>query len=148
VTGFFAVVGTLTAVKSLDPAALFASVLYTHNFGRTVRLLRGDPFKTEIEPGDSIGYNLGLALAITPELAASLRFEHRFIQSTRTHQLVEGGRRGDVPGSALNVGVAYAGVNWSPVRNVGLDFSVGIGATTDAPDLAIRFAVPIRFNLW
>lgn len=147
-TGFYAVVGSLTAVKSLDPAALFASVLYAHNFSRTVRLLEADPFKTEIEPGDSFGYNLGLALAITPELAASLRFEHRIIESTRTRQRVAGGQRREVPGSALNVGTAFAGVNWSPARNVGLDLSVGIGATTDAPDLTIRFAIPIRFTLW
>jgi outer membrane putative beta-barrel porin/alpha-amylase len=147
-TGFHSVTGMMTAVKAVDPAALFASVLYTHHFGRTVRLVATDPFKTEIDPGDSFGYNLGLALALAPELAMSFRFEQRFVFETETRSPATGGRRTEVRGSTLNVGTAFVGVNWALTRNVSVDMSVGVGVTEDAPDVSLRLAVPIRFNLW
>ena len=38
-TGFYSVTGLVTAARSFDPAALFATALYTHNFGRSVLTL-------------------------------------------------------------------------------------------------------------
>lgn len=89
-TGFYSVTGLVTAVKFLDPAALFGSVLYTHNFVRTVRLLPDDPFRTEIDPGDGVGYNLGLALGLTPELGMNFRFEHRLVFPTEVRSRAPG----------------------------------------------------------
>ena len=54
-TGFYSITGTITAVKSADPAVIFASIIYTHNLDRTVRLLGSHEFETEIDPGNSIG---------------------------------------------------------------------------------------------
>jgi hypothetical protein len=147
-TGFYSVTGMMTAVKAIDPAAVFASAVYTHNVGRTVRLLATDAFQTEIHPGDSFGYNLGLALALAPELAMNFRFEQRFVLATETRSPGTGGRRTEVRGSTLNVGTAFLGVNWALTRRVSVDISLGIGVTEDAPDVAVRLAVPIRFNLW
>lgn len=147
-TGFYSVTGLMTAVKAIDPAALFASAVYTYNVGRTVRLLATDAFKTDIYPGDSFGYNLGLALALAPELAMNFRFEHRFVVATEARSPVTGGRRTEVRGSSLNVATAFLGVNWALTRRVSVDVSVGVGVTEDAPDVTVRLAVPIRFNLW
>src|SRR5262249_54103083 len=47
-SGFYGVQGSVTVVKAIDPAALFATALYSHNFSRTVRLQRADQFETEI----------------------------------------------------------------------------------------------------
>ena len=136
------------AVWSLDPAALFGSVLYTHNFGRTVRLAAGDPFETEVDPGASAGYTLGLALALTPELGMNVRFEHRFVFPTDVKSQAPGSTTQEVAGSRLSVAIAYVGITWAVTRNTAIDVSVGLGVTEDSPDVTLRFAVPIRFNLW
>jgi hypothetical protein len=147
-TGFYSVTGMATAVKAIDPAALFASAIYTHNVGRTVRVRASDTFKTDIHPGDSFGYNFGIALALAPELAMNFRFEHRIVFATETRSPLTGGRRDAVRGSTLNVGTVYLGANWALTRRASVDVSVGAGVTEDAPDLFVRFAVPIRFSLW
>jgi hypothetical protein len=146
-TGFYSVTGLVTAVRSFDPAALFATVLYTHNFDRSVRL-PGEAFETEIDPGGSFGYILGLALALTPELGMNFRWEHRYVQPTETSPRRPGVASSKVPGSSINYGIAYVGINWAPTTRFSIDLSVGVGVTEDSPDMALRFAVPVRFNLW
>jgi len=147
-TGFYSVTGSITAVKSSDPAVVFASLLYTHNFDRTVRLLRTHQFETHIEPGDSIGYNVGIALALSIDLSINFRLEQRFVFATETDSLQAGVINGEVPGSTLNVATAFAGVTWALARNVSMDFSVGVGLTEDSPDVTVHIAFPIRFDLY
>ncbi len=147
-TGFYSVTGSITAVKSSDPAVIFATVEYTHNFDRTVRLLGTDPFKTEVDPGDSIGYNVGVALALNPELAINFRLEQRFVSETEISPPRPGTTSTDVPGSTFNVATAFAGITWALGRRVSMDFSVGVGLTEDSPDLTVRLAFPIRFELF
>ncbi|MGH7372160.1 MAG: AMIN domain-containing protein, partial [Candidatus Methylomirabilales bacterium] len=130
-TGFYSITSTITAVKSADPAVIFASIIYTHNLDRTVRLLGSHEFETEIDPGNSIGYNLGVALALSIDLAINFRFEQRFVSSTETRSLQPGVINGEVPGSTLNVATAYAGITWAIARNVSMDLSVGVGLTED-----------------
>ncbi|MFQ5657681.1 MAG: transporter [Candidatus Methylomirabilales bacterium] len=147
-TGFYSVTGSITGVKSSDPAVIFATVEYTHNFERTVRLLGTDPFKTDIGPGDSIGYNIGVALALNPELAINFRVEQRFVSETEIDPPRPGSTSNDVPGSTLNVATAFAGITWALGRTVSMDFSVGAGLTEDSPDVTVRLAFPIRFELF
>ena len=146
-TGFYSVTGLVTAARSFDPAALFATALYTHNFGRSVRL-PGDTFETDIDPGASFGYILGLALAITPELGMNFRWEHRYALPTDTNPPAAGATSREVPGSSINYGIAYVGINWAPTTRFSVDLSVGVGVTEDSPDMTLRVAVPIRFTLW
>ena len=134
-TGFYSITGTITAVKSADPAVIFASIIYTHNLDRTVRLLGSHEFETEINPGNSIGYNLGVALALSIDLAISFRFEQRFVSSTETHSLQPGVINGEVPGSTLNVATAaLVGYVLARRRVPGERFwSLGIVATLMLP---------------
>ncbi|MDX1579477.1 MAG: hypothetical protein R3266_13405, partial [Gemmatimonadota bacterium] len=80
--GFNSVQGSVTAVKSFDPGVLFAGLRFEHVFDRDVKLFSTDPAETEIDPGYLIGYNLGLALSISPELAFSFRADQRFVTKT------------------------------------------------------------------
>ena len=145
-TGFYGVQGSVTVVKAVDPAALFATVLYSHNFSRSVRLQPGNQFDTEISPGAAFGYQLGIGIGLTPELALNLRFEQRILFDTETK--VPGSPQRTVNGSGLNVASMFLGVYWSLSRYVSIDASVGLGLTEDSPDFTVRLAVPIRFNLW
>jgi hypothetical protein len=147
-TGFYSVSGIITAVKSADPAVLFASFIYTHNFDRTVKLLGTHEFESTINPGETIGYNLGIAIALSIDVALSFRFEQRFVSTTSISSQQVGVINGDVPGSKLNVANAYAGVTWALARNVSMDLSVGVGLTEDSPDVSIYLAFPIRFSIY
>jgi hypothetical protein len=147
-TGFYSVSGTITAVKSADPAVLFASFIYTHNFDRTVRLLDTHQFESDINPGETFGYNLGVALALSIDVSLSFRFEQRFLTSTRVSSQQPGVVNGTVPGSELNVATAYGGLTWALARNVSMDLSVGVGLTEDAPDVSVYLAFPIRFDIY
>ena len=147
-TGFYSVSGTITAVKSADPAVLFASFIYTHNFDRTVKLLGTHEFESTINPGETIGYNLGIAIALSIDVALSFRFEQRFVSTTSISSQQVGVINGDVPGSKLNVANAYAGITWALARNVSMDLSVGVGLTEDSPDVSIYLAFPIRFSIY
>ena len=145
-TGFYSVTGTVTAVKSSDPAVIFGGLLYTYNIGRTVQVASTDTFMTKIYPGYSVGYNIGLGLAISIDLAFNMRFEQRFVSGTDTEALVAGAVRSAVPGSTLTVASVFFGITWAITQNMSADFSAGIGLTEDSPDATVRVAFPIRFS--
>ncbi len=146
--GFYGATVSATAVKSSDPAAVFLTLLYTHNFSRTTRLLATDPFESEISPGNTFGYNAGVAVALNPELAVNFRVEQRFVSSTEITSRAPGSSTVSVPGSNLNVAIGFAGLTWALSRNVSMDLSFGIGLTEDSPDLSVRLTIPIRFELF
>lgn len=143
-TGLYSITGTVTAVKSSDPAVIFGGLNFTYNLDRDVVVTRGDAFETEINPGHSIGYNIGVAIAISIDLSINLRFQQSFTSSTKTK--VPGARASSVPGSTLNVAIASFGATWAISQNTSADVSVGIGLTDDSPDVTVRFAIPVRFS--
>ncbi len=143
-TGLWAVTGTVTAVKSSDPAVIFGGVSYTHNFDRKVRLAVGDTADTSIDPGATIGYNIGVALAVSIDMSINIRLQQSF--TTRSKTRVTGGTQTAVPGSTLNVAIASFGVTWAISKNMSADVSFGVGMTEDSPDVTVRFAIPVRFS--
>lgn len=143
-TGLYSLTGTLTAVKSSDPAVIFGGLSVTHNFGRKVLLALGDASRTEIDPGFTIGYNVGFALAVSIDLSFSMRLQQSFTSKTETR--VSGGNKNAVPGSTLNVAIATFGITWAITQTMSADISVGIGLTEDSPDVTVRLAFPVRFS--
>ncbi|HEY8370288.1 MAG TPA: transporter [Thermodesulfobacteriota bacterium] len=130
-TGFDAIETTLTAVRSRDPVVFIADLTYTVNLSTATPLGR-------LDPGDEIGYALGLVLALNPETSLDLTFEQRFARHTTL--------AGDsVPGSSVSTGVVSLGTSYVLARNVSLDLSVGFGVTADSPDVQVTLAIPVRF---
>ncbi len=143
-TGLWSVTGTITMVKSSDPAVIFGGLSYTHNFDRSVKLRVGDTTDTDIEPGHTIGYNIGVALAISIDLSINMRLQQSFTSKSETR--TAGGNFTSVSGSTLNVAVASFGITWAISQNTSADVSFGIGLTEDSPDVTVRFAIPVRFS--
>jgi hypothetical protein len=121
----------LTSVKVQDPVAFFGSLAYTLN-------LSDHKSRGRIDPGDILGINLGMALALNLETSLNLGWEQQFSGITT----FEGNK---VPGSALRIGNFRVGVTHALTRDVALDVALGIGLTQDAPDVQATVAVPIRF---
>src|SRR5450830_919070 len=86
-SGFYALQPSLTWLFSSDPAILFGSVSYLHNFKRnnvSRRVLDGElePLGT-IAPGGVFGFNFGLGLALNERALISFGYDHSSIARTR-----------------------------------------------------------------
>lgn len=120
-----------TAVKVLDPAAFYGSLSYALNLADNKRQGR-------IDPGDTWGFNVGMALALNLETSFNLGWEQRFSGHSTLN-------KEKIPGSALRIGTLRIGVTHALTQDVALDASVGIGLTQDSPDVHALVAVPVRF---
>jgi hypothetical protein len=129
-TGFHGLQATLSGVKVRDPVAFFGGGSYTANIQDT---RDGVP----IDPGDTWGFNLGMALALNPETSINFQWDHRFANHTTAFGE-------NVPGSSLTVGTFRVGFTYAVTRDIFVDVGVGIGITQDAPDVQATIAVPIR----
>jgi len=130
-TDFHGLQFQVSAVKVRDPVAFFGGLSYTVNFSDT----RGG---RDIDPGDTWGFNLGLALALNPETSINFQWDHRFTNHTQLDGT-------NVPATDFTLGIFRLGLTYALARNVFLDMGVGIGLTRDAADMVSTIALPIRF---
>lgn len=131
-TGHWGVRGALIAAKSSDPVVVFGSLSYTWNIKRDI-----DEYGT-IDPGDTIGYSLGTALALSYQTAINFQLEHSV-----TSKMKSDGR--SINGSFLNAASLKTGFTWSTSDRSSVDFSVSRGLTNDAPDYVIELRFPFTF---
>ncbi len=132
-TGHWGLRGSLIAAKSSDPVVIFGSLSYTYNFERDNIENLGD-----IDPGDSIAYSFGTAIALSYKTAINFAFSHSLTTKTL--------RNGEaVPGSFLNVAALKIGLNWALNERASIDCGVSIGITESAPDLTLELRFPMTF---
>ena len=132
-SGHWGIRGSLIAAKSSDPAVVFGSLSYTYNFEEA-----NIPGIGTIKPGDTIGYSLGTAIALSYQTAINFSFDHSVtFKTTRDSR--------NLNGTFLNVGNFKTGFNWAFNEQASVDFSVSIGVTTDAPDVSVSIRVPYSF---
>lgn len=122
--------GGVTVVKVSDPAVFFGSLGYFWNVKRDVGHRIG-----KVDPGDSIEYSLGVAYALSEKFSISTQFQHRF--TSRTKQNGE-----KVPGSFINSATVLLGGSYAISKKTNINLSVGIGLTSDAPDVQVTLSVP------
>jgi hypothetical protein len=131
-SGTHQVSGRLTALKTLDPLVVFTTVDYSAN------LAYDQPFG-RVHPGDSVDWQIGALLAVSPETSLSLGFAQEFKGRTRVD-----GR--PIAGSDGIAAVAQFGLDQALSSRALLDVSLGIGVTRDAPDYTLMVSLPIRFR--
>ena len=131
-TGHWATSLALVAAKSSDPAVIFSSMSYTYNFMRDVHDYG------RIKPGDSFGYSLGTAIALSYQTAINFSFD----QSLTTKMK----RNGDiVPGTFQNSANFKTGFNWAWSERFSTDLGVSFGLTPDSPDFTVDLRFPYLF---
>jgi hypothetical protein len=128
-TGYDALGASLTAVSVADPAVFFGGVSYSRNFS-------ADSDRGRYRPGDSYGFDVGLALALNLATSLSFAYEHRFTEPSA----LDGQ---ELPGSRLSTGIFTVGGSYSATPTTTVDVSVGIGVTEDAPDLMLQTSFPL-----
>lgn len=134
-----------SVLKTLDPMIVFGNVTYFHNFPKDfgdIDELEGDqPGRVDI--GNSIQFGGGLAFALNEKSSISGSFTMRFGDETRLafeDEVLE-----DVIGSGSTVGLLNLGATFAISENVSLLTSLGVGLTTDAPDMTLSARLPFRF---
>ena len=131
-TGHWGVSSSLVAAKASDPAVIFGSLSYSYslpesfeNYGKVI-------------PGQTFGYSLGTAIALSYQTAINFSFD----QSVTT-KMTQGGQT--VVGSFLNSANFKSGFNWSLNERSSVDFALSFGLTSDAPDFTVELRFPYVF---
>ena len=130
-SGFNAVQGTLTAVKSRDPLVFFGNASYTAN-------LSDEKEGLDIDPGDTLSFAVGTILAAGPD--TSVRFALR--QDFTNEASVDGS---DLAGSDEVDATFEVGAAAVLSASTLLDVATEIGLTDDSPDYVVRVSLPVRF---
>ncbi|WP_367850078.1 acetate kinase [Rhodoferax sp. WC2427] len=142
-SGFYSLQTGLTWLMPSDPAVFFGSFTYTHNFGRSDvsrTVLGGErEFLGSIKPGDVLGINFGVGLAINEHSTFSVGVDMNSLGRTRQNgQPVAGSVRTQL--SSLLLGYSY---RISPKTTINV--AVAAGLTPDTPNLTLTVRIPIAF---
>ena len=142
-SGFYSLQPSVTWLFPSDPAIFFGSLSYMHNFKRSnvSRLvLSGERDALgELKPGDVIGFNFGMGLALNDKASFSIGYDHSSIGRLKQNGITAPGSVRTQLGTLL---VAYS-YRLSPKRT--LNLSIGAGLTRDTPDVSLSVRLP--FNL-
>lgn len=142
-SGFYALQPSLTWLYPSDPLVLFGSVSYLYNFKRHGvyrQVLAGDrePLGT-VEPGDVIGFNFGVGLALNDKAAISFGYDHNSIARTRQNGV-------PVAGSVrTQLGTLLVGFSYRLDARRTVNVAVGAGLTRDTPDVQLSLRIPFTF---
>jgi hypothetical protein len=142
-SGFYSLQPSLTWLFPSDPAVLFGSISYLHNFKRhdVYRQVLGgerEPLGT-VDPGDVLGFNFGMGLALNEKASLSLGYDHSSLARTRQNGV-------PVPGSVrTQLGTLLMGFSYRLSDKRTLNVSVGAGLTRDTPDVSISLRLPMTF---
>ena len=139
-SGFNALEGGVTMLYPTDPAVVFASLSYLHNFGRDIDKDIGDAHIGQVDPGDSIGASLGFGLSLNPRFSVSFGYSHNYIFPTKTEigTTVQ-------ESNSLQVGSLLMGWSFRLNEHITLSNNFEFGVTSDAPDMRVVFAAPVKF---
>ena len=142
-SGFYSVQTALTWLFPSDPAVFFGSLSYTHNFKRNnvSRLVRDgeQEFIGSVKPGDVLGMNFGMGLALNERSTFSLGMDLYSVGRTKQNgAAVVSSVRTQL--ASLLLGYSY---RLSPTTT--LNVSAAAGLTPDTPNLTLTVRIPISF---
>jgi hypothetical protein len=142
-SGFYSLQPGLTWIFPSDPAVFFGSFNYLHNFKReNVRrkVSSGeDELLGKVKPGDVVGFNFGMGLALNEKASFSVGYDHSSVGRTK-----QGGRT--VPGAVrTQLGTLLLGYSYRLTDKTSLSVSVGAGLTRDTPDVTLSVRLPMTF---
>jgi hypothetical protein len=128
--GYSATSASVNVVKVIDPVVYFGGLSYTHNHSTQQEVGRFDP-------GDSWGFNIGMALALNLNNSLSFAYDQQFTKKSTLDDKV-------IPGSYASTGVFSIGTSFLLNDNWSMDLSLGVGVTEDSPDLLFTTSFPLR----
>ncbi|WP_410763852.1 transporter [Guyparkeria sp.] len=136
---------SVSAVKSLDPALLFADLGYTYYGSDSFDDVDSDPDTVtpgDVDLGDSWQYGLGLAFALNDRTSLSMAFTQEFTQKAKIRE--EGENWESIIGSDSSSAMFDLGLTYALTPKSTIVTTLGIGLTQDAPDFSLGVRVPYQ----
>ena len=142
-SGFYSLQPSLTWLMPSDPAVFFGGISYTHNFKRSNvsrRVLAGEQeFIGSVKPGDVLGINFGMGLALNDRSSFSVGVDLNSVGRTKQNGV-------PVPGSVrIQLSSLLLGYSYRYSDRTTLNVTVGAGLTRDTPDLSLSVRIPMSF---
>jgi hypothetical protein len=119
---------SFTSVSVSDPVVFFSGLSWTDNIGDTKNI--GD-----VDPGDSLGLHLGMVFALNLNTSMSYGFQLSAIEKTTINGQ-------NIPGSNLLTSLFTVGVSRILTNQISMDIQIGIGLTSDSPDVQLSLSFP------
>ncbi|HZP85226.1 MAG TPA: transporter [Burkholderiales bacterium] len=137
-TGFYALRPELTVIYPTDPIVFFGSLNYLWNIKRN-NVTNREGQTNDIDPGDAIGFNFGMGLALNERASFSVGYEHTIFGKNKFN--------GQTPPTELvtQLGTLLVGYSYRLTPSTNFNVALGIGATHDAPDVQINLRFPMTF---
>jgi hypothetical protein len=142
-SGFWSLEPSITVVFPTDPAVLFANVGYLYNISKDVDTMVGGSRIGKVEPGDAVRMAFGIGFALNEKTSLSFGYQHDFINGTRV--TIDGAEN---KSQELDIGALSVGFSYQFTPTWGLNTTIKVGATEDAPDVSLLVRMPILFNLF
>lgn len=136
----------LSAIKTLDPAILFANVGYIGTVSRGFGDIDTDPETRtpgRVKLGNSYYFGAGVAFAFNERTSLSLSFSDKI--TTKASLRPDNQPWQKVIGSDGNAGTFNMGVTYALDKHTTLVSLLGVGLTPDAPDFTLTLKVPYMF---
>ncbi|MGC1547882.1 MAG: hypothetical protein WA777_05085 [Rhodanobacter sp.] len=136
----------VSAVKTMDPAIVFANLGYIHSFSRSFSDINTDPQVTtpgSVALGDSYVFGAGVAFAFNERTSLSLSFSDKISEKAELRTSTEPWTKvigSDANAAAFNLGVTYALTPHTTIVTM-----LGIGMSPDAPNYTLNFKIPYMF---
>ncbi len=134
-----------SVLKTLDPLIVFGNLTYFHNFPSSFDDIDELPGLQpgDVDIGNAIQLGAGFAFALNEKSSMSTSFTLRYGDESRLR--FDGEEYSDVIGSGSTVGLLNLGATFAISQTASLLANVGVGLTTDAPDMTVSLRVPFRF---
>ena len=132
--------------KVIDPVAIFGSASVTYALpAKNLDQKRNGNTLYEVKPGQTFGFGVGFAYAMSYNITTTLSFQESISGATTLSYINAAGKAVEnkttsQTSAMMNLGL---GVRVSPLTTV--NFSVGIGLTSDSPDFTFGVNMPLNF---
>lgn len=134
-SGFWGIQPGISAIFSSDPAVFFGTVSYMWNMARKV------PGQGRMDPGDTIGFNFGIGVALNEKSSFSIGYDHIVLGKPK----IDGT---EIPGSIITqVGSLLFGFSYKLTEKTSANFSIGAGLTPAASNVQLTLRLPTSFLL-
>lgn len=132
-TGHWGVRAGIVGVKTSDPVVIYGTLNGIWNLEKEY-----DKFGL-MDPGNTVSYAVGTAMALSYRTALSFQFEHSISQEMKQEN-------NPINGTFVNAASFKAGFTWTVSENMGVDIGVSMGLTEDAPDYTLDLRLPYTFG--
>jgi hypothetical protein len=144
--GVWSISPGISLVKTFDPAVLFGSLSYTHNFEESFDDISStenvkNPGKVSI--GDSFQIGAGVAFALNEKMSMSFSVSDLVQRKSKIKE--DGGDWQSVTSSDANAGYFNIGMTVAATDNLTIVPNLSIGLTDDAPDFTFSLKFPYYF---